>query len=217
MFPFILKFSTLCLWILSIGNGGYNYVEGHGMLLDPVGRASRWRQDSSAPANYDDNGVSCGSLFQTINFAGKCGLCGDQYSLRTPRPHELGGKYGQGVIVKSYSSGWIWVGGMLTANHLGYWAVDLCNLDKHGKESEACFAEHGELQLDVGGTKYDVGSRTGWNNASALVPDGVHCKHCVLRWRYVAGNNYGSCGNGGSRLGCGAQETFVSCADIKIE
>lgn len=35
-------------------------VHGHGMVMDPVNRASRWRVDSSAPANYDDNQLWCG-------------------------------------------------------------------------------------------------------------------------------------------------------------
>lgn len=36
------------------------YVQGHGMVLDPVNRASRWRVDSSAPPNYGDNQLWCG-------------------------------------------------------------------------------------------------------------------------------------------------------------
>jgi len=211
----LLKFSALYFIICTIGNGGYNYVEGHGMLLDPVGRSSRWRQDSSAPANYDDSGVNCGG-YGTYASIGKCGLCGDSYDMRTPRPHELGGKYGQGVIVKRYSNEWIWVGAMITANHMGYWTLELCNLDKHGKESEKCFAEHGELQLDIGDTKFKIGSHSGWRNASALIPSGVHCNHCVVRWKYVAGNNWGSCSGGLGKIGCGLQETFVSCADIQV-
>lgn len=45
-------------------------VFGHGMLMDPVGRGSRWRYDKTAPKNYDDNGNFCGggavSIFFTI-------------------------------------------------------------------------------------------------------------------------------------------------------
>ncbi|XP_055372759.1 uncharacterized protein LOC129606448 [Condylostylus longicornis] len=197
--------------------GQTNFAEGHGMLLDPVGRSSRWREDRSAPANYDDSGVNCGSLGTFASLGGKCGLCGDDYNMRQPRPHELGGKYGQGVIVKEYNGKYLWVGPLITANHLGHWSVELCNLDKFGSESESCFAEHGELSLDVGGTRYDVGSRTGFLNASAIIPSGTHCNHCVLRWKYVAGNNWGLCRDGSGHLGCGIQETFVSCADIKIQ
>lgn len=31
---------------------------------------------------------------------GKCGPCGDDYSIPQPRPNENGGKYGTGLIVK---------------------------------------------------------------------------------------------------------------------
>lgn len=32
---------------------------------------------------------------------GKCGLCGDDYSMSQPRPNENGGRYGTGIIVKT--------------------------------------------------------------------------------------------------------------------
>lgn len=51
------------------------YVAGHGMLLEPVGRASRWRYDSSAPANYNDNEVWCGGL--GVSFYYLCEVCFD--------------------------------------------------------------------------------------------------------------------------------------------
>lgn len=41
-------------------------IEGHGMLLEPVGRGSRWRNDPSAPKNYDDNANYCGGLWVGI-------------------------------------------------------------------------------------------------------------------------------------------------------
>ena len=34
---------------------------------------------------------------------------------------------------------------------------------------------------------------------------------------HFAGNNWGSCDDGTSGMGCGPQETFRSCADIRIE
>jgi hypothetical protein len=42
------------------------------------------------------------------------------------------------------------------------------------------------------------------------------CEQCILQWTYIAGNNWGNCPNGTSGLGCGNQEHFRSCADIKI-
>lgn len=37
-------------------------VVGHGMVHDPVNRATRWRYDRSAPADYDDNQLFCGGF-----------------------------------------------------------------------------------------------------------------------------------------------------------
>lgn len=41
----------------------YAYVTGHGMVLDPVNRASRWRYDTKAKANYDDTQGWCGGFY----------------------------------------------------------------------------------------------------------------------------------------------------------
>lgn len=46
--------STVLLSSLAI------FVQGHGMMLDPVGRGSRWRYDKTANTNYNDNGNYCG-------------------------------------------------------------------------------------------------------------------------------------------------------------
>lgn len=48
------------------------------------------------------------------------------------------------------------------------------------------------------------------------LPEGLECSHCVMQWRYIAGNNWGSCGNGTEAVGCGPQEEFRACADIAI-
>lgn len=36
---------------------------------------------------------------------GNCGVCGDAYNLRSPRPHEAGGEYGKGIISRRYAAG----------------------------------------------------------------------------------------------------------------
>lgn len=33
---------------------------------------------------------------------------------------------------------------------------------------------------------------------------------------FYLGNNWGTCSDGTEAVGCGAQETFVNCADIAI-
>ena len=44
----------------------------------------------------------------------------------------------------------------------------------------------------------------------------LSCSQCILQWTYTAGNNWGVCSNGTGELGCGPQETFRGCADIRI-
>ncbi|KAJ8674245.1 hypothetical protein QAD02_005507 [Eretmocerus hayati] len=49
-----------------------------------------------------------------------------------------------------------------------------------------------------------------------ILPQGLSCKQCSLRWEYTGGNIWGNCLDGSNRLGCGPQETFRNCADISI-
>lgn len=51
----------------------YVYVAGHGTILDPVSRASRWRFDSRAKPDYDDTQGFCGGFNVRINLV-KCFL-----------------------------------------------------------------------------------------------------------------------------------------------
>lgn len=37
-------------------------VEGHGRLLEPVGRSSAWRLGFNTPHNYNDNALYCGGF-----------------------------------------------------------------------------------------------------------------------------------------------------------
>lgn len=57
----------------------------------------------------------------------------------------------------------------------------------------------------------------GYIKIKAYLPKNLTCEHCVLRWHYRAGNNWGVCPNGKGALGCGNQETFRTCSDIAIE
>jgi hypothetical protein len=44
----------------------------------------------------------------------------------------------------------------------------------------------------------------------------LECQHCVLQWKYIAGNNWGICADGNGAVGCGDQEEFRACADVAI-
>lgn len=135
-----------------------------------------------------------------------------------PRDNELGGKYGSsGVIVKTYENAYtIDVGVQITANHLGYISFELCNLDEFSNESEECFIKY-PLKFADGSDKYYIGTYVGWIDSTIVLPSGLACEHCILRWTYTAGNNWGICEDGTGAMGCGSQETFKSCADIRIQ
>lgn len=207
---------TLSIFITILG-----LVHGHGMLIDPVNRASRWRYDRSAIPDYDDNGRNCGGFsIQHNTNGGKCGICGDNYADKPPRAHELGGRWGDGTIVKSYKAGsQITASVRITANHKGFFTFDLCNMDPlkaGGKtmEEEDCF--NVQLKTIDGSDTYVLPTSQSQVFDVQLQLPSITCKHCVFRWTYTAGNNWGWCGDGTGRLGCGNQETFRTCSDIEI-
>ncbi|XP_066597990.1 uncharacterized protein [Prorops nasuta] len=194
-------------------------IAGHGMLMEPVNRGSAWRKGFKTPVNWDDDGNYCGGLSVQIGNGGKCGPCGDDWRMKSPRPNENGGTYGTGTIVQTYQEGQkVKLTVDLTANHLGFYRYAICVLRSEDQiETEECFQEY-PLRLVDGSDRYRVmDKRTGLYHMEAVLPPGLTCKHCVLRWEYVAGNNWGLCQNGKGRLGCGQQETFRTCSDISIQ
>lgn len=173
---------------------------------------------------------------------GKCGECGDAWELPIPRPHEYGGKYGQGVTVRKYNPGSvITLRVELTASHMGYFEFRLCDdinarqicLDKNILSiiSGAPFVKKpSDLQTRFyprnGSQIYEIKAQlpkgvvskyyslfTNFNN---LIIIDLECQHCVLQWKYIAGNNWGTCADGSGAVGCGAQEEFRACSDIAI-
>ena len=48
--------------------------------------------------------LNCGGVAKQYNqWESRCGVCGDDYGLPIPRPHELGGDFGQGIISRNYT------------------------------------------------------------------------------------------------------------------
>ncbi|KAJ0174460.1 hypothetical protein K1T71_009568 [Dendrolimus kikuchii] len=190
-------------------------VHGHGRVLDPPGRGSAWRSGYSSLANYDDDGLNCGGFFHQWGVNdGKCGICGDPWDTPEPRDHELGGKYGLGVITGRYTMGSVInVVVQLTAYHQGYWMLKIC--PDANRNDQECFEQY-VLELEDGGTQY-YPKRSATYELAYRLPAGLTCDHCVLQWRYIAGNNWGDCRNGTQGLGCGNQEYFGACSDISIE
>ena len=72
----LLKLAILCSILLEL-------VDGHGYMIDPPGRALRWRVPNNkfpGPAQDTDNELNCGGApAQWDEHDGKCGACGDEY------------------------------------------------------------------------------------------------------------------------------------------
>ncbi|KAJ8715291.1 hypothetical protein PYW08_005272 [Mythimna loreyi] len=191
------------------------YAHGHGRLMDPPNRGSIWRFGYNSPANYDDDGLNCGGFSHqwSVN-GGKCGICGDPYDSSTPRAHELGGKYGLGYIVATYAPGdLITFNVYISAYHKGFWEFRICT--NPYDNTQECF-DRILLESEDGETKYYPKRGSGTYEVKYRIPSNVVCDHCVLQWKYTAGNNWGTCKNGTQGLGCGNQENFFSCSDITI-
>ena len=127
--------------------------------------------------------------------------------------------YGLGEIVRTYSAGSsIPVGVELTANHKGFFEMRICPINSNDRPATQRCLDRYKLQLsDGGGVRYYP--QPAWNGKIRLryrLPAGLTCRQCVFQWRYVAGNNWGTCANGTEGIGCGAQEEFRACADVRV-
>ncbi|XP_003737942.1 uncharacterized protein LOC100899389 [Galendromus occidentalis] len=191
----------------------------HGRLWEPPSRSTAFRRGFRTPKNYNDHESFCGGLqvMYQLN-GGKCGLCGDPWNSKKPRPNEAGGIYDTGTIVRSYKEGKrIKAAVFVTTNHLGYFEFQLC--PNSSNVTEDCFHEH---KLNIYGLEQKktkrlyIGSEDGMIPMKLRLPDGIKCERCVLRWQYTTGNFWGKCTNGTTGMGCGNQEVYRACADIAI-
>ena len=107
-------------------------VNGHGYMIEPVNRASRWRVRPDPHKEYTDNQLSCGGRnTQWEKHGGKCGVCGDEYGIKNPKFQYPGRFAQQPPIVRSYTEGSkIKVVVKITANHLGYFTFKVAPLVK---------------------------------------------------------------------------------------
>lgn len=150
---------------------------------------------------------------------GKCGLCGDAYNLRAPRPHETGGFMVMNRTVKNYfPRSTLDVIVNLDTNHGGYFEFELCRRQSFDEiETEACFEPlnfiDGSRRMRLRADHSDKGLKS----VALLMPEDLtECRACILRWNYRAGNNWGVCQDGSQGMGCGPQELYRNCADISI-
>ena len=200
-----------------------------------------WRYGFNTPTNVNDHETNCGGFgrqwdrnkgklpFQYLTnpghlllmniLIGLCGVCGDAYDVKQPRPNEMGGEFGLGVIAANLTQGQIVkVEIELTAYHQGYFQMRLCPHNRRDRPAAQSCLDRNLLNLDSGAAYYypaqpDTG---GLYELQYRLPADLTCDLCVLQWRYVAGNSWGRCDNGTEAIGCGAQEEFRACADVHI-
>jgi len=192
--------------------------------MEPPTRNSMWRFGYPNPVNFNDNEMWCGGAAVLQANKGKCGVCGDNWADPPPRTHEIGGKYGNKIITRKYTSGQtIDVTVDLTANHKGNFQFKVCRVINSRVEiTQECLdknilsfvLEDGKLteKFEV----KDVTKATEVYNMKIKLPAEIMCKLCVLQWTYTTGNSWGTCEDGTEAMGCGYQETFKNCADVSI-
>lgn len=188
-------FNSIIFTLILIINS-FIQVISHGMVLDPVARGSRWRSNSSAPHNYNDSELYCGGMsVQWNQNKGKCGICGDNYADARPRKHEIGGEFGEPVIVRRYPSGSLMpVKVRITANHKGKFWFELCNMDHLWEmgakmEDEKCF--NTKIFTKTGDEFWYLppSSESKEFEIDLKVPR-ITCKHCIFRWTWMTGLNF---------------------------
>ena len=205
---------------------GLQPVHGHGRLIEPPSRSSMWRYGFDTPPDYNDHELYCGGFSrQWQRNKGRCGICGDPWDTPQPRLHEAGGKYGTGTLVRKYLTGSvITIRVELTANHRGYFEFRLCPVnDLKNDATQECLDRYVLRRVEgreQGEQPHETRLYPGPGNkvfaSRYTLPPELTCKHCVMQWRYIAGNNWGMCPNGTGAVGCGPQEEFRACADVAV-
>lgn len=61
IFQNLIKMAKFLLALLAVSSV-IALAYSHGMLLEPVARSSRWRYDTTAPNNFEDNELFCGGF-----------------------------------------------------------------------------------------------------------------------------------------------------------
>ncbi|XP_046345904.2 uncharacterized protein LOC124126503 [Haliotis rufescens] len=199
-------------------------VASHGYLLEPPQRSSMWRVGFGTPVNYNDMELNCGGKQRQHQMnGGRCGICGDAYD-SIIRDNEVGGKYANGIIVRSYRVGSdITATVRLTTYHKGYFEFRLCpDPSTSGYGVQDCLNRFlmpvRMLGSGEGGKeRFFPGAGNSDYVLQVSLPPGVTCNTCLFQWRYVTGKDWGRDPEAEDGcVGCGPQEWFVNCADVNI-
>merc|ERR1711872_1207102 len=170
-------------------------ISGHASLIDPPSRAAMHHYGfPQNPVDYQHNEGFCGGFAHQFSpqIGGKCGICGDAWDAN-PKEHEApGGKYANGIIVRSYQPGGdITVTVLVTADHKGYFTFKLCKNDNINQDpDQSCFEqEESLLRISPSGElRYMVTTAmgTGPIDVTLRLPSWT-CDQCILQWTYTAG------------------------------
>lgn len=120
---------------------------------------------------------------------GKCGICGDAWDLPEPRPNEDGGKFGKGIVVRTYKSGQEFTATLnMVANHEGYFEFKLCPVQKGVKADQECLDRHPVHLADGSGDRWVLKpDKKGLMDVKLRLPEGLKCERCVLQWHWKCG------------------------------
>lgn len=218
-------------------------VCGHGFISSPASRVT------DATSGYTPHGISAGG--PGVVYAGGRqfpngvhGACGDASGQNVYGGGGSHFRINKGFRMTYYKAGSrVPVRITVTANHGGYWFFGLCpvpgtmagasSTSENSVVTEACFRRNVLRLASPGGAPagnsffMDGGAKTPFTWAvDVMLPAGVTCKRCVLRWWWVTANSctppglpakfvvskgMSTCGKGGSN-----PEEFWNCADIGI-
>ncbi|XP_048247979.1 nuclear pore complex protein Nup98-Nup96-like [Haliotis rufescens] len=195
---------------------------GNGLLKDPPMRSTLWRMGYDAPINYNDHTLNCGGFYrQHESNDGKCGVCGDPWDGQ--RENEAGGKFAKEIIVtRHYTSGSdVTMVVEMLAPRGGYFELRLCSVaDSTLPVTQECLNQHPLEIVNGVGRRYPVeGEKEEHHGKYELIvrlPAEVTCTHCVIQWKYHAGNEWGHNSDGRMCRGCGPQFEMYNCADVAI-
>ncbi|XP_050396421.1 mucin-2 [Patella vulgata] len=193
-------------------------VQGQSKLIEPPSRSAMWRYGFNTPRNTKDNGLNCGGISTLKANEDKCGICGDHYN-RSPKPNEDGGKYATRTISRTYTQGeTVDFTVDVTIGRRGFYVFRLCKLVGVFEATEDCLNQH-VLTLANGTSRINVpSSRFTKKTFQLVLPSNITCDRCVIQWKYVTDSMWG-CNTNPRKccFGCGIQEKYINCADVKID
>ncbi|XP_003745330.1 uncharacterized protein LOC100904863 [Galendromus occidentalis] len=190
-----------------------------GRMQEPPARGSLWRFGYDSPVNVNDSYTDCGGTERLWHLnGGNCGMCGDAFDLPVPRPHEIGGVYGQGLITRRYEPGqYIDVELNFTGQLGGYFQFSVCKIEdypvdrKRAVKQIKCRSRRPLDTEETGEPLYSITVPRNYYKLRVKLPRRYQCHWCVLVWEYWTGSPCGL------DQDCNVpQGQLKSCADIMI-